>query len=63
MHPDFSLSEINDAMQVIEDLADENVNIIFGTTTDETLAIDYIKITVMASHFKETYVAINRDRL
>jgi cell division protein FtsZ len=63
MHPDFSLLEITDVMQVIEDLTDENTDIVFATTTDETLAIDYIKITVMASHFKGTHVAINRVRL
>jgi len=53
MHPDFPLIEMNDAMQVIEESADEDADIIFGTTTDDTLAQDYVRITLVATGFEK----------
>jgi cell division protein FtsZ len=53
MHPDFPLIEMNEAMQVIEESADEDADIIFGTTTDETLSIDYVRITLVATGFEK----------
>jgi len=53
MHPDFPLIEMNEAMQVIEESADEDADIIFGTTTDETLEIDYVRITLVATGFEK----------
>ena len=53
MHPDFPLIEMNEAMQVIEESADEDADIIFGTTTDESLAIDYVRITLVATGFEK----------
>ena len=53
MHRDFPLIEMNEAMQVIEESADEDADIIFGTTTDETLAIDYVRITLVATGFEK----------
>ncbi|WP_345986417.1 cell division protein FtsZ [Sulfurimonas sp. HSL-1656] len=51
MHPDFPMVAIGEAMGVVEESADENADVIFGTTTDATLAIDYIKITLVATGF------------
>jgi len=53
MHPDFPLLEMNEAMQVIEESADEDADIIFGTTTDETLSMDYIRVTLVATGFEK----------
>ena len=53
MHPDFPLIEMNEAMQVIEESADEDADIIFGTTTDETLEQDYVRITLVATGFEK----------
>lgn len=51
MHPDFPMLAIGEAMGVVEESADENADVIFGTTTDATLPIDYIKITLVATGF------------
>lgn len=51
MHPDFPMVAIGEAMGVVEESADENADVIFGTTTDATLPIDYIKITLVATGF------------
>ncbi|MGW8187842.1 MAG: cell division protein FtsZ, partial [Desulfobacterales bacterium] len=52
MHPDFPMLAIGEAMEVVEESADENADVIFGTTTDATLSIDYIKITLVATGFE-----------
>ncbi len=51
MHPDFPMISIGESMGVVEESADENADVIFGTTTDATLPIDYIKITMVATGF------------
>lgn len=53
MHPDFPLLEMNEAMNVIEESADEDADIIFGTTTDATLELDYIRVTLVATGFEK----------
>jgi cell division protein FtsZ len=46
------LSEVNEASTLIQDAAHEDANIIFGAVLDERLG-DEIKITVIATGFKE----------
>jgi len=53
MHPDFSLIEMNEAMNVIDESADEDADVIFGTTTDDTLELDYIRVTLVATGFEK----------
>lgn len=53
IHPDFSLINIAEAMEVIEENADENASVIFGTTTDASFGIDEVKITVIATGFED----------
>ena len=53
MHPDFPTMEIYEAMNVVNESADENADIIFGTSTDETLNPEYIKITIIATGFEK----------
>ena len=53
MHPDFPLLEMNEAMQVVEESADEEADVILGTTTDSTLAMDYIRVTLVATGFEK----------
>jgi cell division protein FtsZ len=52
MHPDFPMMELSQAMTVVEESADEDADVIFGTTTDSTLPIDYIRITLIATGFE-----------
>jgi len=53
MHPDFPIMEIYDAMNVINESADEDADIIFGTSTDDTIAENFIKITIIATGFEK----------
>jgi cell division protein FtsZ len=52
IHPDFPLMEISDAMNVVHESAHEDAEVIFGTSTDEGLAQNYVKITIVATGFE-----------
>jgi len=52
IHPDYPILEISEAMGIVEDNADENAHVIFGTTTDETMQPDEVKITIVATGFE-----------
>ncbi len=52
IHPDYPILEISEAMGIVEDNADEDAHVIFGTTTDENLAVDEVKITIVATGFE-----------
>ncbi|EDZ61642.1 cell division protein FtsZ [Sulfurimonas gotlandica GD1] len=53
MHPEFPLMEISDAMNVVHESAHEDAEVIFGTSTDETIAPNYVKITIVATGFEK----------
>ena len=50
---DLSMSEFDDAAKVILDAVDPDANIIFGTTIDESIQDESIKINVLATGFGE----------
>jgi len=54
IHPDYSLMEIGEAMSIVEESADEDAAVIFGTTTNENMAIDEVRITIIATGFEDT---------
>jgi len=51
---DMTMSEVNDAAQIISQAADPDANIIFGAAIDEAMG-DEVKISVIATGFDETY--------
>ncbi|NPA28638.1 MAG: cell division protein FtsZ [Epsilonproteobacteria bacterium] len=53
IHPEYPLLEIGEAMTIVEDNADEEAHVIFGTTTDPNLAPDEVKITIVATGFEQ----------
>ena len=50
--PDFPTLELHEAMQVVNDTAHEDADIIFGTSTDPELPDNYVKITIVATGFE-----------
>jgi cell division protein FtsZ len=40
-------------MDIVEENADEDANIIFGTTTSEDIPIDEVKLTIIATGFED----------
>ena len=53
INPEYPLNGISDAMDIIYDSADEDADVIFGTTTNENIAIDEVKITIVATGFED----------
>ncbi len=53
IHPDYPLAEISEAMDIVEENADEEANIIFGTTTSEDIPLDSVKLTIIATGFED----------
>jgi len=51
-NPNVSMFAISDVMDNINDAVEGNPEIIFGTTTDDNLAIDEVKITIVATGFE-----------
>jgi len=53
IHPDYPLNGISEAMEIIYDSADEDADVIFGTTTNEDMDIDEVRITIVATGFED----------
>jgi len=53
IHPDYPLTEIAEAMDIVEENADEEASIIFGTTTSEDIPLDEVKLTIIATGFED----------
>ncbi len=50
--PECPLSDISSAMQIIENAADEDAHVIFGTTTDKTFTDNFVRVTIVATGFE-----------
>ncbi len=53
MHPTFSMIELADAMEVVHESAHDDAEVIWGTSTDESIPENYIKITIVATGFEK----------
>jgi cell division protein FtsZ len=56
------LNEVNEASTIIQNAAHEDANIIFGAVQDETMGDD-VKITVIATGFRQQESAPRRERM
>ncbi len=56
MHPNYPLVQIQQAMSIVYDSADADADVIFGTTTDDTIDIDRVVITMVATGFEKEAV-------
>ena len=52
INPNFPLAQIQNAMDIIYDNAHEDADIIFGTTSNDNLADNEVKITLVATGFE-----------
>ena len=50
--PTYPLNEISAAMGLIMDCADEDADVIFGTTTDESMDENSVRVTIVATGFE-----------
>ncbi|MEA1879373.1 MAG: cell division protein FtsZ [Campylobacterota bacterium] len=59
IHPDYPLNGISEAMDIIYDSADEDADVIFGTTTNQNMEEDEVKITIVATGFEDKTEAVD----
>jgi cell division protein FtsZ len=59
MNPNFHFMELSSAMEVIHNSVNESARVIFGTTTNKKLPLDFIRVTVIATEKKSIMVANN----
>jgi cell division protein FtsZ len=52
-HPDYPLSQLSEEMDIIEEYADDEAYVIFGTTSDPDLEPDEVHITIIATGFDD----------
>ncbi|MBE0513383.1 cell division protein FtsZ [Sulfurimonas sp.] len=62
MHPNFPMIETSEAMIVVQESAHEDADVIFGTSTDDSLPENYVKITIIATGFeKDLHAGSNNE--
>ncbi len=53
IHPEYPLVQIQQAMNVIYESADDSADIIFGTTTNPSMSPDRVVVTIVATGFEK----------
>lgn len=51
IHPDCPINDISDAMTLVHEAADEDADVIFGTTTDAQIKDNKVRVTIVATGF------------
>ncbi|MBE2985630.1 MULTISPECIES: cell division protein FtsZ [Campylobacter] len=62
INPTCPLSDIHEAMAIIQDAADEDADIVFGTTTDEDAANNKVQVTIVATGFQSAKEEIEEKK-
>ncbi|MBR8462697.1 cell division protein FtsZ [Campylobacter sp. faydin G-105] len=52
IHPSSPLTDISEAMELVYEAADEDADVIFGTTSDENMENNRVEVTLIATGFK-----------
>lgn len=63
IHPDCPINDISDAMTIVHDAADEDADVIFGTTTDPNIKDNKVRVTIVATGFDNKLEDINDLKL
>ena len=54
MHPSVSFFELSDAMaEKVEEIVDEDADVFFGTSTDESMSENHVIVTIIATGFEK----------
>ena len=59
IHPNLPIMDIAEAMEIIHENAHYETDIIWGTTTDESVSPNYVKSTILFTGFEKDIVANN----
>jgi cell division protein FtsZ len=61
MHPKFHFIKIAEAICIISEKANDSADVIFATTTDETLPIDFIRVILLITGFEKTSLVATKN--
>lgn len=61
INPKYPLLDITNSMNLIYENVDENANVMFGTTTNENIHLDEVKVTIIATGFEKNNLNNNLD--
>lgn len=53
VHPDLPIMDIAEAMEIIHENAHYEADIIWGTTTDKSVSLNYVKATILFTGFEK----------
>ena len=53
MHTNSPMFDVTEAMNLINDAVDENAEVIWGTTTDDTIENNKVQVTIIATGFQD----------
>ncbi len=53
IHPEYPINEVSKAMEIIEEYADSDASVIFGTTTNLKMEPNEVSITIVATGFDD----------
>ncbi|WP_151900468.1 hypothetical protein [Sulfurimonas hydrogeniphila] len=62
IHPDFSIEDIAEAMEIIHENAHDESDIMWGTTTDKSVSKSYVKASILFTGFEKNgnkYIVAN----
>jgi len=63
VHNEYPMLEISEAMESIEDKVDEEADVVFGSTYDNSLPVDVVKITIVATGFEKEKNKAHRNSI
>lgn len=49
MNPEYNFKDISAAMEVLQQTLEDNTDVVFGTTTDDSLPINFVRVTIIGS--------------
>jgi len=61
VHPDYPILKLSKAISIIEESTNEDASIVFGTTTDENMDIEEVKVTIIATGFEKNSKSVLYD--
>jgi len=61
VHPDYPIVKLNKAISIIEESTGEDASVVVGTTTDENMDIEEVKITIIATGFEQNSKSVSYD--
>ena len=59
MHPEFPIMEMTEAMEIVHESANTDADVIFGTTTDDGMPVDAVRIILVATGFEKALAELS----